>query len=334
MPLNEAAIKELLDLAQFGNMPALCRLGDLFSTGGLREPAKVIEYYQRAADLGYARAQVLLAQMYASGRGLEKNLRLAADWYSKAADQGDARAILALLSFSADVKPPISQTAVAKCKQAANSGNREAQYCLGLLHEQGIGIEKDPSSAARMYYKAALRGQEQARQRLEALRPRDQTATSLAEQLNLREHYLRKAEAEPGRAATHKAGTGGSSARRCTEDMSRMTGVAFEECIKALLRKSGWNVDHTPGSGDMGADLVIRRNGKMIVVQCKRYSKAVGVQAVQEVLGAKSFYQAQEACVITNSTFTQAAQTLARSARVRLIDGTRIQEDFDPAIFD
>ena len=40
----------------------------------------------------------------------------------------------------------------------------------------------------------------------------------------------------------------------------------------------------------MGADLIVRHNGKVIVVQCKRYGNAVGLQAVQEVLGARSFY--------------------------------------------
>ena len=85
------------------------------------------------------------------------------------------------------------------------------------------------------------------------------------------------------------------------------------------MRLEGYSIiEITPQSGDMGADLVVRHNGKTIVVQCKRYADAVGFQAVQEVLGAKSFYEADEAWVITDSTFTEAARKLARASNVRL----------------
>jgi len=56
-----------------------------------------------------------------------------------------------------------------------------------------------------------------------------------------------------------------------------------------------------------------------VVVQAKRYSKAVGLKAVQEVTSAKPHYKADEAWVITNSSFTKAAEKLATSNNVRLI---------------
>lgn len=69
----------------------------------------------------------------------------------------------------------------------------------------------------------------------------------------------------------------------------------------------------------MGADLIaVDAQGRKIVIQCKRNGKPVGVTAVQEVLGAKHFYRANEAWVVTNSTFTVAAKKLARSSKVRL----------------
>ena len=99
----------------------------------------------------------------------------------------------------------------------------------------------------------------------------------------------------------------------------RMSGEEFEFFVREQLLKQGYDrVETTAVSGDMGADLIARRDGKTIVVQCKRYSAAVGIQAVQEVLGAKLFYAADEAWVITDSTFTEAARKLARAADVRL----------------
>jgi restriction system protein len=101
--------------------------------------------------------------------------------------------------------------------------------------------------------------------------------------------------------------------------MSKMSGREFELFVRERLRERGYlNIETTPESRDMGADLIVRQNGKVIVIQCKRYAGAVGLQAVQEVLGAKSFYCADEAWVVTDSTFTEAARNLARSAKVRL----------------
>ena len=111
-----------------------------------------------------------------------------------------------------------------------------------------------------------------------------------------------------------------SGAAMTVADTARMSGKEFELYVRdQLMRLEGYiNVELTRESGDMGADLVVRHKGKIIVVQCKRYAGTVGLQAVQEVLGAKSFYAADEAWVITDSTFTKAARNLAKKANVRL----------------
>lgn len=102
-------------------------------------------------------------------------------------------------------------------------------------------------------------------------------------------------------------------------DTSKMNGAEFELFVRDRLAERGYvNIETTPASGDMGADLIVRQNGRVIVIQCKRHAGVVGLQAVQEVLGAKSFYEAHEAWVVTDSTFTESARKLARSANVRL----------------
>jgi restriction system protein len=100
---------------------------------------------------------------------------------------------------------------------------------------------------------------------------------------------------------------------------TKLTGIEFELFVKHQLIKSGYvKVETTRQSGDMGADLLVRENGKLVVVQCKRCAGTIGVSAVQEVLGAKSFYKAQEAWVVTDSTFTKAARELRKAPRVGL----------------
>jgi restriction system protein len=100
-----------------------------------------------------------------------------------------------------------------------------------------------------------------------------------------------------------------------------MSGLEFEVFVRHCLIKNGYpHVETTPSSGDYGADLIVRQNEKprVIAIQCKRSATPVGVQAIQEVLGAKNYYRASEAWVVTNADFTLAARKLAQSACVRL----------------
>ena len=74
----------------------------------------------------------------------------------------------------------------------------------------------------------------------------------------------------------------------------------------------------TRTTGDFGADLVLESAGVRTVVQAKRYDSPVGIEAVQEVIGAKAHYGASDAWVVTNSSFTPAAETLAAENGVQL----------------
>lgn len=59
-------------------------------------------------------------------------------------------------------------------------------------------------------------------------------------------------------------------------------------------------------------------------VQVKRYHRHVGVKAVQETVAAKQVYNCTHAMVITNSTFSSQARTLARANQVELWDRDRL----------
>lgn len=74
-------------------------------------------------------------------------------------------------------------------------------------------------------------------------------------------------------------------------NLDDMSGKQFEIFVRDRLIDRGFkSIETTPDSGDMGADLIIRQNGKAIVIQCKRLSVPVGVSAVQEIHAAKAFY--------------------------------------------
>jgi len=99
-----------------------------------------------------------------------------------------------------------------------------------------------------------------------------------------------------------------------------MSGSDFERYLNALFQEAGYQVKHTPISGDFGADLVLTKNGLITVVQAKRYSGKVGVKAVQEIVAAKSYYGADKGAIVTNSYFTEQAITLANPNEIQLVN--------------
>lgn len=102
--------------------------------------------------------------------------------------------------------------------------------------------------------------------------------------------------------------------------IDNMSGEDFEKYLKAGFERKGYKVELTPGSNDYGADLVLTRKGETTVVQAKRYEANVGNKAVQEVVAARAYYEAEKAMVVTNSYFTKQAVKLAEANDVELWD--------------
>ena len=105
------------------------------------------------------------------------------------------------------------------------------------------------------------------------------------------------------------------------EEIDTMSGTEFEDFMAEILHRSGVEVlELTKTSGDFGADIIVIHEGERTAVQCKRYSRPIGVKAVQEAVSAKDYYKCTKAAVITNSTFTRQAQELAAESGVILWD--------------
>lgn len=112
--------------------------------------------------------------------------------------------------------------------------------------------------------------------------------------------------------------------RPSTPKKACKTGHDYEYFVAQYLRDRGFRrVSVTKASGDYGVDVTAYKNGKKYAVQCKYYTGNVGVSAVQEVVAGKSLYNCDVAMVVTNSEFTAAAKTLAKSNGVILRPGVR-----------
>ena len=83
--------------------------------------------------------------LYRKGLGVEQNFKKAVKWYQKAADQGYANAQLELgfmyykgLGVEQDLKEEVKWF-----QKAANQGNANAQHNLGVMYANGKGVEQN-----------------------------------------------------------------------------------------------------------------------------------------------------------------------------------------------
>ena len=102
--------------------------GELLSAIGdgwhrLGDDKKAAEWFRRAAQQGFARAQYNLGVLYTNGDGVPQDPSQAAQWFRRAADQEDAK----------------------------------AQYNLGLLYAKGVGVPQDYREAYVWFTLAAAR---------------------------------------------------------------------------------------------------------------------------------------------------------------------------------
>jgi HJR/Mrr/RecB family endonuclease len=100
-----------------------------------------------------------------------------------------------------------------------------------------------------------------------------------------------------------------------------MSPIEYERFVGRLLQRAGWTVKQCGRAGDQGCDVVAELRGLRAVVQCKLYrGKRCGNAAVQQIVAARRHYGAHLMVVVCPAGFTPAAQALAASNGVHLMD--------------
>ncbi len=105
-------------------------------------------------------------------------------------------------------------------------------------------------------------------------------------------------------------------------DIDRMSGHEFEDYLYVLLVGLGYDdTCLTKKSRDFGADLLFRdQSDQETVVQAKRITEKMGLDAVQEIYAAKAYYEAQKAIVITTAeNISEPCKKLAAATHVSIV---------------
>jgi TPR repeat protein len=121
------------------------------------EYARARELWLPLAEAGDPRAQHAIARLYEKGKGVDRDFKVAADWFLKAAEQGHADSEYRLAVghvYGLGVKRD-EAAALSWLRKAANHGHKRAQKMLARAYEDGrLGLVADPEQAKYWYDKA------------------------------------------------------------------------------------------------------------------------------------------------------------------------------------
>ena len=109
--------------------------------------------------------------------------------------------------------------------------------------------------------------------------------------------------------------------------LNGMSWQEFEMLVGEAFRRRGFAVVETGGGGaDGGIDLVLRKDGWKILVQCKQWKAyKVGVKTIRELYGVMAAEGAAGGFVVTSGVFTREAKSFAAGKNIGLIDGVELK---------
>lgn len=152
----------LLRAARAGNPTAQFELANLYAAGrGVeRDPGAAATWYRAAALQGNTVAASNLGVLYANGTGVPQNDAEAVNWFRKAAEAGYAggKSNLGSMYIAGRGLPQSDALGAKWVLPAAQEGIPEAQYALGTLYANGRGVPQDEAQAVRWFKAAATQG--------------------------------------------------------------------------------------------------------------------------------------------------------------------------------
>ena len=169
------AMKWYLKAANQGHVSAQNNIGVMYEKGqGVKKDcSEANKWYLKAAEQGYASAQYNLGCNFYFGDGITQNYTEAFNWLLKAAESGDAGSqnnVGVMYKNGQGVKQDYSE-ALKWYTKASDQGDTDALYNLGLMYADGTGMKsQNIAEALNCFYKAAQKGHEKAKAKLDEYR--------------------------------------------------------------------------------------------------------------------------------------------------------------------
>jgi restriction system protein len=110
-------------------------------------------------------------------------------------------------------------------------------------------------------------------------------------------------------------------------DIRSMAWREFEDLVAALYQATGYDVEARGGDvSDGGIDLIVRKDKRRWIVQCKHYrDQWVGVRPLRELLGVVTAQKATGGVLVASGVFDESAKAFAKETDLlELIGGEQL----------
>lgn len=98
-----------------------------------------------------------------------------------------------------------------------------------------------------------------------------------------------------------------------------------QRCVKSL-GEAGWQARMSFPAGGLTADIIAKRDGRLLTMQCRPSTRPLESVVVQEALIVRRAQDANLAAVVSNAGYTKAARSFAAASGVRLLHETELPE--------
>jgi len=166
---QQRALDALTSAAQAGETAAITELATRYLNGDgtLQDYAQAAHWFMRAAQDGDPSAQNVLGQLLYEGLGLEQDVAASLRWLASAAETGNPEYLFdyAVVLETTEGFTDLTRAA-ALYDQAAQAGHLPAMVSLGVLYQNGIGVEQDFAKAKQLYERGVQVGHPRAQNNL------------------------------------------------------------------------------------------------------------------------------------------------------------------------
>lgn len=113
-------------------------------------------------------------------------------------------------------------------------------------------------------------------------------------------------------------------------DINNLSGHDFEDLVEKLIKQLGFITEERKRSADGGIDIKAINEQPILkglyIIQCKRHSNPISESTIRDLFGVVTSERANKGILITNSTFSKAAEKFASNLPIELIDGSKLIE--------
>lgn len=120
-------------------------------------------------------------------------------------------------------------------------------------------------------------------------------------------------------------------AQRGIAQLKTMDWASFELLVGEAFRRIGYRVEENgQGGADGGVDLILRKQGEVVLVQCKRWRQNVGAPVVREMFGLLRHHGASSVKIVSAGNFSRDAVLFAKGKPIELISGAQLIQMIGP----